>query len=103
MRQWPATHGARREHSMAIRDILLPLVGEPSSAATAAIDKCVAVVGDLGARVSAIAIEEELFVRPKVLVVADSGSAAAAETVRSVSDAHGLLEAFHAAAIRFGI
>ena len=30
---------------MAIRDILLPLVGEPSSAATAAIDKCVAVVG----------------------------------------------------------
>jgi nucleotide-binding universal stress UspA family protein len=88
---------------VAIRNVLLPLVGEPSSAAIAAIDKCVAVVGHLGARVSAIAVEEELFVRPKVLISAEPGSTAAAEVIRTVSDGHGLLEAVHAAASRFGI
>jgi hypothetical protein len=31
---------------MPIKDILLPLVGEPSAAAIAAIDKCTAVAGD---------------------------------------------------------
>jgi DNA-directed RNA polymerase specialized sigma24 family protein len=35
---------------MAIKDIFLPLVGEPDAAAIAAIDKCVAVAGDLGAQ-----------------------------------------------------
>jgi nucleotide-binding universal stress UspA family protein len=66
---------------MAIKDILLPLVGEPSPAAIAAIDKCVAMAGNIGARVTA----------------------AAAEAVRSVSSADGLLKAFEAAAIRFGV
>jgi hypothetical protein len=40
---------------MAIKDIFLPLVGEPDAVAIAAIDKCVALAGHLGARVSAIA------------------------------------------------
>ena len=31
---------------MAIKDIFLPLVGEPDAATVAAIDKCVAVAGD---------------------------------------------------------
>ncbi len=66
---------------MAIKDILLPLVGEPNAAAIAAIDKCIAMAGNIGARVTA----------------------AAAEAVRSVSNADGLLKAFEATAIRFGV
>jgi nucleotide-binding universal stress UspA family protein len=66
---------------MPIKDVLLPLVGEPSAAAIAAIDKCVAMAGNIGARVTA----------------------AAAEAVRSVSNADGLLKAFEAAAIRVGV
>jgi hypothetical protein len=42
----------RRAH-MPIKDILLPLVGEPSAAAMAAIGKCMAATGDMGARVTA--------------------------------------------------
>ena len=88
---------------MAIKDILLPLVGEPDAAAIAAIDKCMAVAGDIGARVTAIAVEEDILARPKVTILADLDNAAAAEAVRSVSNAHGLLEAFDAAASRFGV
>ncbi len=88
---------------MAIKDILLPLVGEPSSAAIAAIDKCMAVAGDFGARVTAIAVEEDLLVRPKVVISSDLENTAAAAAVRSVSDARGLLKAFDAAASRFAV
>jgi hypothetical protein len=62
-------------------DILLPLVGEPSRAAIAATNKCIAMAGNIGARVTA----------------------AAAGAVRSVSSADDLLQAFEAAAIRFGV
>ena len=34
---------------MVIKDILLPLVGEPGAAAIAAIEKCTAVAGAIGA------------------------------------------------------
>jgi nucleotide-binding universal stress UspA family protein len=44
---------------MAIKDIFLPLVGEPD-AAVAAIDKCVAAAGGFGARVTAMAVEEDV-------------------------------------------
>jgi len=88
---------------MAIKDIFLPLVGEPDAAAIAAIDKCVAVAGDLGARVTAMAVEEDIPVRPTVIISDDLDNTAAVETVRSVSDARGLLKAFDAAAIRFGV
>jgi nucleotide-binding universal stress UspA family protein len=88
---------------MAIKDILLPLVGEPNAAAIAAIDKCVAVAGDFGARVTALAVEEDLLVRPKVVISSDLENAAAAAAVRSVSDARGLLKAFDAAANRFAV
>jgi len=37
---------------MPIRDVL-PLVGEPDAAAITAIDKCAAVAGDIGARMTA--------------------------------------------------
>jgi nucleotide-binding universal stress UspA family protein len=88
---------------MAIKDIFLPLVGEPDAAAIAAIDKCVAAAGDLGARVSAVAVEEDIPVRPTVMISDDLDNTAAVKAVRSVSDAHGLLKAFDNAAIRFGV
>ena len=62
---------------MAIKEILLPLVGEPSSAALRAIDKCIAVAGGLGARIIAIAVEEEIPLRPKVVISADIENAEA--------------------------
>ncbi len=88
---------------MAIKDILLPLVGEPNAAAIAAIDKCMAVAGDFGARVTAVAVEEDLLVRPRVVISSDLENAAATAAVRSVSDARGLLKAFDAAAGRFAV
>jgi nucleotide-binding universal stress UspA family protein len=88
---------------MAIKDVLLPLFGEPSAASIAAIDKCMAVAGDFGARVTAVAVEEEILVRPKVTISTDLDNTAAVEGVRSVSNAQGLLKAFDAAAIRFGV
>jgi nucleotide-binding universal stress UspA family protein len=88
---------------MAIKDIFLPLVGEPDAAAVAAIDKCVAVAGDFGARVTAMAVEEDVPVRPKVMISDDLDNTAAVEAVRSITDARGLLKAFDAAAIRFGV
>jgi hypothetical protein len=88
---------------MSIKDILLPLVGEPSAAAIAAIDKCMAVAGGIGAKVTAMAVEQDILVRPKVTISADLDNTAAAEQVRSVSDAQGLLKAFDAAASRFNV
>src|SRR5580692_9865621 len=88
---------------MPIKDVFLPLFGEPSEAAVAAIDKCVAVSGDFGARISALAIEEDIPVRPQVVISPDLDNAAATEALRSVTDAHGLLKAFDGAALRFGV
>jgi nucleotide-binding universal stress UspA family protein len=88
---------------MAIKDVFLPLVGEPDAAAVAAIDKCVAVAADFGARVTAMAVKEDVLVRPKVIVSDDLDNTAAVEAVRSVSDARGLLKAFDTAVTRFGV
>jgi nucleotide-binding universal stress UspA family protein len=88
---------------MPIKDVFLPLVGEPSQAAVAAIDKCVAVSGDFGARVSVIAIEQDIPIRPQVMISSDLDNATAAQAQHSVTDAHGLLTAFDSAAVRFGV
>jgi nucleotide-binding universal stress UspA family protein len=88
---------------MPIKDILLPLVGEPDAAAIAAIDKCAAVAGDIGARVTAMAVETEVMIRPKVTISSDLENTAAAEAVRGVSNAHRLLQAFDTAANRSGL
>jgi nucleotide-binding universal stress UspA family protein len=88
---------------MAIRDIFLPLVGEPDAAAIMAIEKCVAMAGALRAKVSAVAVEENIPVRPKVTISNDLDNTTAVEAIRSVSDARGLLKAFDAAAIRLGV
>lgn len=88
---------------MAIKDIFLPLVGEPDAAVIAAIDKCVAVAGGLGARISAIAVEEDIPIRPTVTVSNDLDNTESSEALRSVSDARGLLNAVDFATIRFGV
>ncbi|HLG80045.1 MAG TPA: universal stress protein [Bradyrhizobium sp.] len=81
----------------------MPLVGEPTEAARAAVYKCVAICGDFGARVTGIAVEEHVLVRPKVLISADLDNAEAAEAVRSVTDAQGFLKIFDGAATSFGV
>ena len=88
---------------MAIKDIFLPLVGEPNAAAIAAIEKCVAVAGDFSARVVALAVEEEIPRRPEVVISPDIENAQAVAAERSVPDARGLLKAFEAAASRFSV
>ena len=88
---------------MPIKDILLPLVGDPSPAAVAAIEKCVAMAGVIGARVSALAVEVDIPVRPQVTISDDLDNAEAAIRVRSVSDAQGLLKAFDAATNKFEV
>jgi nucleotide-binding universal stress UspA family protein len=87
---------------MPIKDVLLPLIGEPSAQALAAIDKCVAVAGDFGARVLALAIQQDVHVRPQA-ISPDLDNAEMTEAVRSVTDAQGLLRAFDRAAVRFGV
>jgi nucleotide-binding universal stress UspA family protein len=93
----------KRRAQMAIKDILLPLVGEPTAAAIAAIDKCLAVAGDIGAAVTAVAVEREMLVRPKVEIPAGPDDPAMIDALQSVSNAHGLLKAFDVAATRFGV
>lgn len=44
---------------MPIKDVFLPLFGEPRGPALVAIEKCVAVAADIGARITALALEEE--------------------------------------------
>jgi nucleotide-binding universal stress UspA family protein len=88
---------------MAIRDIFLPLVGEPDAATVAAIDKCVAMAGNLGTRVTAMAVEHDSLVRPKIMISDDLENTATTEVLRSVSNAHDLLTAFDTAATRFGV
>lgn len=88
---------------MAIKDILLPLVGEPSAAARVAVYKCLAICGDFGARVTAVAVEEDILVRPKVLISSDIDNVSATEAVRSVTDAQGLLHMFDSTAASLGV
>jgi hypothetical protein len=61
---------------MAIKDIFLPLVGEPSAAAIAAIEKCTAVAGHIGARVTVMVVEQDILVR-KVVISSDLENTAA--------------------------
>ena len=88
---------------MPIKDVLLPLVGQPDDRAIAAIEKCVAVAGDLAARVEAVAIEEDVSVRPTVTILSPADGVATGEATRFVTDARGLLTAFDEAAVRFGV
>jgi nucleotide-binding universal stress UspA family protein len=87
---------------MPIKEVFLPLVGEPSAGVIAAIEKCVAVSGNFGARIFALAIEQDIPLRPQTISL-DLDNAEAAEAVRSMTNAPALLEAFDRAARRFGV
>jgi nucleotide-binding universal stress UspA family protein len=84
---------------MPIKDVFLPLIGQPREPALAAIEKCVSVAADLGARITALALEEDVFVRPMVVLPTDPDSAEAAG-VREAGDMQQLLNAFTNAASR---
>jgi nucleotide-binding universal stress UspA family protein len=88
---------------MAIKEILLPLAGEATASAIEAIGSCVAVAGDFGARIVAVAVEEEIPVRPKVVISPDIENEEAAAALRNASNARGLLQAFEAAANRLSV
>jgi nucleotide-binding universal stress UspA family protein len=87
---------------MPIKDVFLPIVGQPRGPALAAIEKCVAVAADLGARITALALEDDVFVRPKVVLPTDLEAAEAADA-REASDMQQLLNAFTSAASRASI
>jgi nucleotide-binding universal stress UspA family protein len=87
---------------MPIKDVFLPLIGQPRAQALAAIEKCVAVAADLGARVTGLALEDDGFVRPKVVLPEDA-EAAELSAVREVGDMQQLLNAFINAASRIGV
>jgi nucleotide-binding universal stress UspA family protein len=78
---------------MPIKDVFLPLVGQPRGPALAAIEKCVAVAADLGARITALGLEEDVFERPKVMLPYDRDSAETSGS-RAASDMQQLLNAF---------
>jgi len=78
---------------MPIKDVFLPLIGQPRGPALVAIEKCVTVAADLGARITALALEEEVYERPKVMLLSDHEAAEAASS-REPSDMQQLLNAF---------
>ena len=87
---------------MPIKDVFLPLFGEPRAPTLAAIEKCVAVAADLGARITGFALEDDAFVRPKV-VFPDDPQAAELSAMPEADDMQQLLNAFTHAASRAGI
>lgn len=87
---------------MPIKDVFLPLVGQPRGPTLAAIEKCVAVAADLGARITALALEDEVFVRPKVVLPGDPEPAAGGGSSEP-SDTQQLLNVFSHAAARANV
>jgi nucleotide-binding universal stress UspA family protein len=87
---------------MPIKDVFLPLVGQPRAATLAAIEKCVAVAADLGASITGLALEDDAFVLPKA-VFPDDSEPAELTTVSEVGDMQRLLNAFTNATSRTGV
>ncbi|SFI48338.1 universal stress protein [Bradyrhizobium sp. Gha] len=87
---------------MPIKDVFLPLIGEPRAPTLAAIEKCVAVAADLGARITGLALEDDAFVLPNV-VFPDEPESAERSHMRKVGGMQQLLDAFTSAASRAGI
>ena len=56
---------------MAIKDVLLALFGNPSPGLIGAIAKCVNVAAIFDAEITALAVEEDVSVRPQVMISAD--------------------------------
>lgn len=87
---------------MPIKDVFLPLIGKPRPPTLAAIEKCVAVAADLGARITGFALEDEIVVRPKVVLL-DDPQPAELGVGREAGDMQALLNAFTNAASRAGV
>ncbi|MCP3384690.1 universal stress protein [Bradyrhizobium sp. CCGUVB4N] len=87
---------------MPIKDVFLPLIGQPRSSTLATIEKCVAVAADLGARITGLALEDDAFARPKV-VFPDDPEAAEFSAAREADDMQQLLDTFSTATSRAGI
>lgn len=87
---------------MPVKDVFLPLVGQPRGPALVAIEKCVSVAAGLGARITVLALEEEVYERPKVMLPYDRERAEASSS-REASDMQQLLNAFTSAASRANI
>jgi nucleotide-binding universal stress UspA family protein len=85
---------------MAIKDVFLPLLGHPSPTAIAAIEKCVDVAASFEAEITALAVEEDVSVRSKVMISTDLDLP---DEVKSTMDAQGLLKAFDAAVAEIGV
>jgi nucleotide-binding universal stress UspA family protein len=85
---------------MAIKDVLLPLLGDPSPGVIAAIEKCVHVAASFDAEITAVAVEEDVPVRPSVVI---SAALDLADEVKSTTDGQGLLKAFEAAVAEIGV
>jgi len=83
---------------MAIRDLLLPLIGDATRSTAAAIEKCVAMAVELDAHITALALETEDDALPPT--VADV--LGAREVVQIEPTARALCLAFDAARTRFG-
>ncbi len=85
---------------MPIKDVFLPLVGQPRGPALVAVEKCVAVAADLGARITALALEEDVLERPRVTLPDDREFAQAS---LETSDTQQLLNVFTHAASRANV
>ena len=72
---------------MAFKEALLPLVGDLGPATVVAIEKCVAMAVDIGARISAVAVELDAAVRPAAMIPVDRDKAATIEKTRGASNA----------------
>jgi nucleotide-binding universal stress UspA family protein len=83
---------------MAIRDVLLPLIGEATRSTMAVVEKSVAMAAALDARITALALETEADSLPPT--VADV--LGATEIVQTKPTARALLAAFQAAATKCG-
>jgi len=75
----------------------------PSAAAIAAIDKCMSVAGDMGPRVTAMAVEEDIPGQNEGNDLDDLDNTAAAEAVAERVERAWLVKASDAAATRFGV
>lgn len=87
---------------MALKEILLPRVGDSGLATVVAIERCVAMAVDIGVDVSAGVVEADAAVRPTVMMPVDRDETATIENTRLASNARDLLAAFHSASLGLG-
>jgi nucleotide-binding universal stress UspA family protein len=80
--------------------VLLPLLGDPSPRLIAAIKKCVNVAASFDAEITALAVEEDVSVRPRVMISSDLELP---DEVKSTTNAQGLLKAFDTAVAEIGV